>query len=36
MNAYLENALNLSEYQEAKNKLVNQKQILKDKLTAFE
>jgi len=36
MNAYLESALNLTEYREAKNKLVNQKQLLKDKLTAFE
>ena len=36
MNAYLENALNLAEYREAKNKLVNQKQLLKDKLTTFE
>ena len=36
MNAYLESALNLVEYREAKNKLVNQKQLLKDKLTAFE
>ena len=36
MNAYLENALNLAEYREAKNKLANQKQLLKDKLTAFE
>ena len=36
MNAYLENALSLEEYREAKNKLVNQKQLLKDKLTAFE
>src|SRR3989339_415625 len=36
MNAYLENALNLAEYREAKNKLVNQKQLLKDKMTAFE
>ncbi len=36
MNTYLENALNLAEYREAKNKLVNQKQLLKDKLTAFE
>ncbi|MGB9847616.1 MAG: recombinase family protein, partial [Minisyncoccia bacterium] len=36
MNAYLENALTLEEYREAKNKLVNQKQLLKDKLTAFE
>ena len=36
MNAYLENALSLAEYREAKNKLVNQKQVLKDKLNAFE
>src|SRR3989344_5076596 len=36
MNAYLENALSLAEYREAKNKLVNQKQLLKDKLSAFE
>jgi DNA invertase Pin-like site-specific DNA recombinase len=36
MNAYLENALSLEEYREAKNKLVNQKQLLKDKLMAFE
>ena len=36
MNAYLENALSLDEYKEAKNKLVNQKQLLKDKLNAFE
>ena len=36
MNAYLESALNFAEYREAKNKLVNQKQLLKDKLTAFE
>ncbi|MFH1777022.1 MAG: hypothetical protein ABH952_05630, partial [Candidatus Omnitrophota bacterium] len=36
MNAYLENALNLTEYREVKNKLVNQKQLLKDKLLAFE
>jgi site-specific DNA recombinase len=36
MNAYLENALNLVEYREVKNKLVNQKQLLKDKLNAFE
>ena len=36
MNAYLENALNLAEYREAKNKVVNQKQLLKDKLNAFE
>jgi hypothetical protein len=36
MNAYLENTLFLEEYREAKNKLVNQKQLLKDKQTAFE
>jgi len=36
MNAYLESALNLAEYRETKNKFVNQKQLLKDKLTAFE
>jgi len=36
MNVYLENALSLAEYREAKNKLVNQKQLLKDKLNAFE
>jgi site-specific DNA recombinase len=36
INAYLESALNLAEYREAKNKLVNQKQVLKNKLTAFE
>ncbi len=36
MNAYLESVLNIKEYQEAKNKLINQKQVLKDKLNAFE
>ncbi len=36
MNLYLENALSLEEYREAKNKLVNQKQLLKEKLQAFE
>ncbi len=36
MNAYLESALNLAEYRETKNILVNQKQLLKDKLRAFE
>ena len=36
MNAYLESVLNVREYQEAKNKLANQKQVLKDKMTAFE
>ena len=36
MNAYLESALNLVEYREAKNMVINQKQLLKDKLAAFE
>jgi len=36
MNAYLENAVSLLEYQENKNNLVQQKQILKDKIAAFE
>jgi DNA invertase Pin-like site-specific DNA recombinase len=36
MNAYLENALTLEEYQNTKNKLVTEKHIMKDKLTAFE
>ena len=36
MNAYLENAVSLSEYQENKNNLIRQKQILKDRITAFE
>ena len=36
MNAYLENALSLDEYRESKNKLINQKQLLKEKLSAFE
>jgi site-specific DNA recombinase len=36
MTAYLENALTLPEYQGTKNKLVTEKQVLKDKLTAFE
>ena len=36
MNAYLENAVSLPEYQENKNNLVQQKQILKDKIAAFE
>ena len=35
MTAYLENALTLPEYQETKNKLMTEKQILKDKLVAF-
>jgi site-specific DNA recombinase len=36
MNAYLENALSLEEYRESKNKLVSSKQLLKEKLSAFE
>jgi len=36
MTAYLESALSLEEYREAKNKLVNQNQLLKEKLSAFE
>ena len=36
MNAYLESALSLEEYREAKSSLVNQKQLLKEKLSAFE
>ena len=36
MNAYLESVLNIKEYQTAKNKLIDQKQVLKDKLNAFE
>ena len=36
MTAYLENAVSLPEYQENKNNLVQQKQILKDRLTDFE
>ena len=36
MNAYLENALSLEEYREAKNALVGQKQLLKEKLQDFE
>ena len=35
MTAYLENALTLEEYQTAKNKLVSEKQVLKDKLASF-
>jgi len=35
MNAYLESVLNIKEYQKAKNVLINQKQVLKDKLNAF-
>ena len=36
MTLYLENALSLEEYRESKNKLVNSKQLLKEKLSAFE
>jgi site-specific DNA recombinase len=36
MNTYLENALSLDEYRDMKNKLVNEKQLLKEKLSAFE
>jgi len=36
MNAYLENALSLNEYRDMKNKLVNEKQLLKEKISAFE
>ncbi|MBU6431630.1 recombinase family protein, partial [Patescibacteria group bacterium] len=36
MNAYLENALSLEEYRDAKNALVASKQLLKEKLSAFE
>ena len=36
MNAYLENALSLDEYRDSKNKLVSSKQLLKEKLSAFE
>jgi site-specific DNA recombinase len=36
MNAYLENALLLDEYRDMKNKFVNEKQLLKEKISAFE
>ncbi len=36
MSAYLESALSLEEYREAKNKLMNQNQLLKEKLSASE
>ena len=36
MSAYLESALSLEEYREVKNKLVNQNQLLKEKLRASE
>ena len=35
MTAYLENALTLEEYQTTKNRLVTEKQVLKEKLEAF-
>ena len=35
MTAYLENALTLEEYQTTKNKLISEKQVLKDKLASF-
>ena len=34
MTAYLENALSLEEYREMKNKIMNEKQLLKEKLSA--
>ena len=36
MSAYLESALSLEEYRKSKNKLVSSKQLLKEKLSAFE
>jgi len=36
MTLYLDNSLSLEEYREAKNKLVNQKQLFKEKLSSFE
>ncbi len=36
MNAYLESALSLEEYRDAKNALVASKQLLKERLSAFE
>ena len=36
MNLYLENVLSLEEYRDSKNRLMNQKQLLKEKLSAFE
>ena len=36
MNLYLENVLSLEEYRDSKNILVNKKQLLKEKLLAFE
>ena len=36
MTAYLENALSLEEYRDAKSALVSSKQLLKEKLSAFE
>ena len=36
MTAYLENALSLEEYREAKSKIISSKQLLKEKLSDFE
>ena len=36
MTLYLDNSLSLEEYRETKNKLVNQKQLFKEKLSSFE
>ena len=36
MNLYLENGLSIEEYRDSKNVLVNQKQLLKEKLSDFE
>ena len=36
MTAYLENALSLEEYRDAKSALVGSKQLLKEKLSSFE
>ncbi len=36
MNAYLENALSLEEYRDAKSALVGSKQLLKEKLSSFD
>jgi len=36
MSLYLENGLSIEEYRDSKNVLVNQKQLLKEKLSAFE
>ena len=36
MTLYLDNSLSLEEYRETKNRLVNQKQLFKEKLSSFE